>query len=65
MFGSEILVAPVLDAGVKEREVYLPKGADWVLSSTGETYKGGQTIKVSTPIEYIPIFTKVGFDLDI
>ena len=65
MFGSEILVAPVLDAGVKEREVYLPKGAEWVLSSTGETYKGGQTIKVSTPIEYIPIFTKVGFDLDI
>ena len=44
MFGSQILVAPMLEAG-SEREVYLPKGK-WIDYQDGSVYEGGyQTIK--------------------
>ncbi len=44
MFGSQILVAPMLEAG-SEREVYLPKGK-WIDYQDGTVYEGGyQTIK--------------------
>jgi alpha-D-xyloside xylohydrolase len=44
MFGSQILVAPMLEAG-SEREVYLPKGK-WIDYQDGAVYEGGyQTIK--------------------
>lgn len=43
MFGSQILVAPMLETG-KSRTVYLPRGK-WVDYQTGKVYEGGyQTI---------------------
>lgn len=45
MFGSQILVAPLLESG-DSRTCYLPKGK-WIDYQTGKVYKGGyQTIKV-------------------
>lgn len=44
MFGSQILVAPLLESGA-ERSCYLPKGK-WIDYQTGKVYDGGyQTIK--------------------
>jgi len=44
MFGSQILVAPLLESGC-ERTVYLPKGK-WIDYQTNAVYEGGyQTIK--------------------
>ena len=44
MFGSQILVAPLLESG-NERMCYLPKGK-WIDYQTGKVYDGGyQTIK--------------------
>lgn len=44
MFGSQILVAPLLESGT-ERTCYLPKGK-WIDYQTGKVYDGGyQTIK--------------------
>ncbi|MDR1187723.1 MAG: hypothetical protein LBK95_09760 [Bifidobacteriaceae bacterium] len=40
MFGPEYLVAPVTEPGVRTRPVYLPGGADWVLTDPGRTYPG-------------------------
>ena len=57
MFGSDYLVAPVLKADMKEREVYLPKGK-WQDIRDGKTYSGGQTVKVPTPIDSIPVFKR-------
>ncbi len=65
MFGSEILVAPVMEEGVRERNVYLPTGVTWINAYTGETVEGGQTIKVAAPLEVIPLFTKKGFDIEL
>lgn len=58
MFGSEYLVAPVLNANQFSRNVYLPAGV-WKSLGDGEEYRGGQTIKCDAPIEYIPVFKKV------
>ena len=44
MFGSQILVAPLLESG-NSRDVYLPKGM-WIDYQTGKVYEGGyQTIE--------------------
>ena len=44
MFGSQILVAPLLESG-NSREVYLPRGK-WIDYQTGKVYEGGyQTIE--------------------
>ena len=58
MFGAEILVAPVMEAGVNSRSVYLPKGCQWIESATGKIYTGGQRIEAYAPIDIIPVFTK-------
>lgn len=45
MFGSDYLVAPVLELGARERSVYLPKG-QWESISDKKIYSGGQTVTV-------------------
>ena len=50
MYGSQILVAPLLESGT-ERTVYLPKGK-WIDYQSGKVYEGGyQTITVPTASE--------------
>lgn len=58
MFGKDVLVAPVMEAGMSEREVYLPSGAEWTEVSTGRKYAGGQTVMADAPIDVIPVFTR-------
>jgi len=60
LFGPDILVAPVTEAGAKSRSVYLPKGANWVNYSTGETWEGGQTVRVEAPLAVLPLFIREG-----
>lgn len=65
MYGSELLVAPVMEEGVRERSVYLPEGITWVEAYTKKEYSGGQTIIVKAPLEVIPVFVKKGFDIEL
>ena len=58
MFGPDYLVAPVMTAGAREREVYLPAGASWKDFHTGKTYAGGQTVTLPAPIEVIPVLVR-------
>lgn len=58
MFGKSVLVAPVMEAGVADREVYLPEGAEWTEVFTGKKWKGGQTVNAYAPIDIIPVFTR-------
>ena len=65
MFGAKILVAPVMEKGQTEKEVYLPKGTKWINVWTKEVFEGGQTVTVAAPIEQIPLFTREGFELNV
>lgn len=60
MFGKSILVAPITEAGVTERNVYLSKSVDWYDFWTGKRMNGGQTIKANAPLDKIPLFVKSG-----
>ncbi|HPT78117.1 MAG TPA: glycoside hydrolase family 31 protein [Candidatus Atribacteria bacterium] len=59
MFGPSILVAPVLDKGVRIREVYLPKGV-WYDFYSGRKYKGPGFVSAAAPLGRIPLFIKGG-----
>lgn len=56
LFGSDILVAPVIQPGAKERTVYLPEGEEWQCVYTDACYPGGKTILCPAPMERIPLF---------
>ena len=56
MFGSDILVAPVLEYGARTRRVYLPEGSTWVNAVTGESVQGNCEVMVEAPLESMPVF---------
>jgi len=58
-YGDKILICPVLAAGQKQRNVYLPKGK-WYNFWTHELVDGGKEVMVATPLETMPIFVKAG-----
>jgi alpha-D-xyloside xylohydrolase len=60
MFGKAMLVAPVTEAGAKEKDVYLPKSTTWYEWWSGKRYTGGQTIKADAALDKIPLFVKAG-----
>jgi alpha-D-xyloside xylohydrolase len=64
LFGGDVLVAPVMYEGMREREVYLPEGARWRNAHTREVYDGGRTIPVDAPLEIIPVFLREGGNAD-
>ncbi len=56
VLGNDIIVAPVVEKGVRERQVVLPEGK-WK-DEKGEVHQGGQTINISVPLERLPYFTR-------
>jgi len=67
MYGTDFLVAPILDKGKKTKKVYLPEGK-WVYLWTGEEFiSNGKYIKVKADLGEIPVFyvkgSKYGEDL--
>ena len=59
MFGSKVLVCPVLYEGVRERKVYLPEGK-WKNINDNRLYEGGAEYVCDAPYESIPVFVKAG-----
>ncbi len=64
MFGPDILVAPVLEAQVRSRRVYLPANTTWKDAWTGQEYEGGQWVDVPAPLKTIPLLLKAGSHLN-
>ncbi|WP_419321301.1 alpha-glucosidase [Caulobacter sp. ErkDOM-E] len=60
LFGRDLLVAPVLEAGVSACSVYLPTGAGWIHVWSGETFEGGQSVDIAAPFGQPPVFHRAG-----
>ena len=58
MYGSDLLIAPMVYEDAEWRKVYLPKGARWTDLHTGEIFEGGQEILTDAPLEKIPVFIR-------
>ncbi len=59
MFGPSMMVAPILYADMRARDVYFPAGKKWKNIFTGEIFEGGATVSVDAPIDIIPVFEVV------
>lgn len=57
--GPSLLVAPVREAGVRARAVYLPHGI-WYDYWSGARVDGGKAIIVDAPLERLPLFVRGG-----
>ena len=80
LFGRDLLVAPVIEEGARERTLYLPDG-EWVDfweavdydAETGafrrrgpvETRAGGQYVTVEAPLDEVPLFVRAGTRLEL
>ena len=67
MYGPRLLVTPVTLPNSTTWDVYLPQipqasnatgnsSQPWTYWWTNQTYAGGQTVTVPTPLEHIPVF---------
>jgi len=65
LFGPDLLVAPILEAGVRQRELYLPAGTTWTDAWSGQTFEGGQRIVADAPLERIPVYLRANAQLPI
>ena len=59
LFGSSLLVAPVLHEGLTNRKVYFPPGK-WFDWDYGYEYEGGRDWVVSAPQNRIPVAVRAG-----
>lgn len=61
LFGRELLVAPVLERGVRERRVYLPQlpdGMAWVGWWDRQPHRSGREVVLSAPLGQIPVLVR-------
>jgi len=58
LFGPDLLVAPVLQPGARQREVFLPAGGSWTELSSGRRFDGGQVVTVEAPLAVIPVLAR-------
>ena len=61
MFGPGLLAAPVLRDGVREVEVYLPRGPEsWRDFWTGRVYEAGRSATIPAPLDRLPLLAPAG-----
>jgi len=60
LWGHEILVSPVLEAGKKEQDIYFPKNNVWFDFYTDEAIVGGQTKTIILNESSIPTYIRAG-----
>ena len=60
LWGNDILVSPVLEAGKKLQDVYFPKGSHWFDFYTDTKHEGGKTYSITLNEATIPTFVRAG-----
>lgn len=66
LYGPDLLVSPIWEKGKREKQVYLPSGAQWRDAwHTSKVYRGGQTITIAAELHELPIFVRVGSGLEL
>ncbi|NQT60658.1 MAG: alpha-glucosidase [Bacteroidetes bacterium] len=61
MYGSDLLVAPVIKKGKRSWRVRLPR-EKWIHLWSGKEYAGGGIVTVNAPIGEIPVFYRTNSD---
>jgi alpha-glucosidase (family GH31 glycosyl hydrolase) len=59
LWGRDVLVAPVVEQGVRSRSLYLPRGT-WYDFWTNDRVEGGREITRAVDLETIPLYVRAG-----
>jgi len=59
LLGDALLVAPVLEDGVRTVDVPLPSG-DWLDIHSNDVLEGGETVQMDAPLDRIPVLIREG-----
>lgn len=59
LLGEDLLVAPVVDPGARERRLFVPAG-EWVDWWDGRRYRGPAVVTVPAPLDRIPLLVRAG-----
>jgi alpha-glucosidase (family GH31 glycosyl hydrolase) len=66
LYGPDILVSPIWQKNQRTQEVYLPSISQWRDAWNPEKiYDGGQTITVNADLHQMPIFVRVGSNVEL
>lgn len=57
LLGDSVLVAPVIEQGVRKRQVVLPEG-NW-RDENGQFFSGGRSVDIDVPLERLPWFRRL------
>ena len=60
LYGEDLLVAPVHQAGCTSWEPYLPAGARWIHLWSRREFEGGARARVAAPLGEPPVFVRKG-----
>ncbi|MDE6612279.1 MAG: DUF5110 domain-containing protein [Muribaculaceae bacterium] len=62
MWGSEVMVAPVMTEGAISRKVIFPEGCTWIdYNNPSQRYEGGTTVAdYPAPLDCLPLFVREG-----
>lgn len=58
LYGADLLVAPVWQAGQTTRRVYLPTGTAWIHLWSGRQYDGGTEVEIDAPFGEPAVFRR-------
>ncbi len=59
LFGPDLLVAPVVERGAREKEVVFPPG-EWLDWWNGEIHQGPGSETVAAPLDHLPLYLRRG-----
>jgi len=60
LWGDAFVVSTVTEAGLKEKEVYLPNGSIWFDFVSDKKYEGGKSYTIALKEDHIPVFVRGG-----
>lgn len=66
MLGRDLLVASVVEPGIRERRLWLPDNtAGWYDFYSSQWYSGGQWVTLAAPLERLPLLVRAGAGLPV
>ncbi len=60
LWGNDFLVTPIVNPGIKEKDVYFPKNNVWFDFYTDKQFQGGLTKSITTEENSIPTYVRAG-----
>jgi len=64
MFGSDLLIAPIVEEDITTVQIYLPKNEEWINVFSGIKYEGGTVYDIKVTLNDLPVFCKVGSNIE-